>query len=413
MVNEKDNAIVLGGTFPHKLLITKLKQRGYFVILVDYLPNPSAKNDADIHLQESTLDKEKVLSIAIEYNVKLVISVCVDQANVTACYVAEKLGLPHPYTYEVSKTVTDKKAMKDIMVKNNIPTSKYNVVDKVDIENLDLSYPLIVKPVDSNSSKGVRRANNDQELEKYLRSALEISRDGRAIIEEYKIGREIGFDCLIQSGEVIYLMSRERRKMILNEKNPIQQIQGSFWPANLTDDIIEKFMIIAKQISDSFGLAHTTLMIQAIVNGNDISVIEFGARIGGGENYKIVELLTGYDIIEAGINSFFHRQMETNYVQPTEYISDTYIYVQPKVLGEIIGFEKAKEQNLIEYSNIYKVKGTQIGRDLSSNNRVGAFIVKASSTEKCVNNINQVLDIIEVYDEKGNPIMYKDIYSIN
>ena len=411
MEKKKDNAIVLGGTFPHKVLISKLKNRGYYVILIDYLSNPSAKDDADLHIQESTLDKEKVLSIAQKYNAKLVISVCVDQANVTACYVSEKLGLPMPYSYEVSKTVTDKKIMKEIMMANNIPTSKYIVVDKVTSTNHTLEYPLIVKPVDSNSSKGVRRANNKEELKKYLKSALEISRDGRAIIEEYKIGREIGFDCLIQDGEITVLMSRERRKMILNSENPIQQIQGSFWPADLSKTDIEQFKEIAKQIAHAFKLSHTTLMIQAIVNGDKIDIIEFGARIGGGENYKIVELLTGYDIIEAGINSFFHNKMETKFTPPTNFVADIYLYAQPKVLGNIIGFDKVLEQDLIEYVHIYKGKGTLIGEDLSSNNRIGAFIVKAPTTQECISNVNKVLNLVEVTDENNNSIMRKDIYT--
>lgn len=74
-------AIVLGGTVPHKELIEQLKKRGYFTILVDYLQNPPAKAVADIHIQESTLDKEKVLEIAKEYHASLTICGCVDQAR--------------------------------------------------------------------------------------------------------------------------------------------------------------------------------------------------------------------------------------------------------------------------------------------------------------------------------------------
>ena len=118
-------AIVLGGTRPHITLIQKLKNRGYYVILLDYLSAPVAKEYADEHIQESTLDKDLVLRIAKEQNVDLVISTCIDQANVTAAYVCEKLGLPRPYDSEVALNVTDKLMMKDILIKNNIPTSKY------------------------------------------------------------------------------------------------------------------------------------------------------------------------------------------------------------------------------------------------------------------------------------------------
>ena len=39
----KKKAIVLGGTNPHIELIRQLHERGYYVILVDFLPHPPAK----------------------------------------------------------------------------------------------------------------------------------------------------------------------------------------------------------------------------------------------------------------------------------------------------------------------------------------------------------------------------------
>ena len=75
MNNNKEIAIVLGGTVPHCELIRQLQTRGYYVILIDYLPNPPAKLVADEHIQESTLDKDAVLKVAVQRNASLVICV--------------------------------------------------------------------------------------------------------------------------------------------------------------------------------------------------------------------------------------------------------------------------------------------------------------------------------------------------
>ena len=83
---EKQIALVLGGTVPHMELIRQLKERGYYTILIDYLDNPPAADVADEHIKESTLDEEKVLEIAKQRRASLVISGCVDQANISACY---------------------------------------------------------------------------------------------------------------------------------------------------------------------------------------------------------------------------------------------------------------------------------------------------------------------------------------
>ena len=176
-------AIVLGGTSPHIELIKQLQGRGYYVILVDYLDNPPAKKYADLHLQESTMDEDVVLDIAKKYEVSLVISACVDQANITACYVAEKLGLTKPYSYETAKNITNKGYMKKVMVENNVPTTKYVYLEKDDeINELQLKYPMIVKPADSCAASGVKKAENREELEQYLKNAKEVSRTGRTVV---------------------------------------------------------------------------------------------------------------------------------------------------------------------------------------------------------------------------------------
>lgn len=96
----KPVALVLAGTFPHRELIRNLRARGYYVVLVDYLPEPPAKDCADEHVQESTLDQNVVLRIARERNAKLVISTCVDQANLVACFVSEKMGASYALFFQ-------------------------------------------------------------------------------------------------------------------------------------------------------------------------------------------------------------------------------------------------------------------------------------------------------------------------
>ncbi len=402
-------AIVLGGTFPHRELITKLKNRGYYTILIDYYKSPIAKDVANEHIQESTLDKEKVVEIAKKEKVDLVIATCVDQANVTACYVGEKLGLPHPYSYKISLNVTDKVEMKRIMIENGIPTSKHITIENIaEFIDKDFSYPIIVKPADSNSSKGVRRIDkSDVNAIEYIKKALELSRNGVAIVEEYKIGKEVGVDCIIKDHKATVIMTRVRRKIQTNN-DAIQQIYGSFWPADITQRQAEDLRIIAEKIAQAFDLNNTPLMMQTIVNDNGINVIEFGARIGGGENYHIIKELTGYDFIEEAIKSYLNEEISLNYQKPSFFLVDNYIYMKPGFFGEMRISEKVKDHIL--YTNIYRRYGASVGADISSNNRVGVFVIKIDKIDKISEKIKNIIDNMEVYDTAGNPVMRKDIY---
>jgi len=403
-------AIVLGGTFPHIALIRNLRDRGYYVVLVDYLAHPPARGAADEHVQESTLDREAVLDIAKKRHAELVISTCIDQANVTACYVAEKLGLSAPYDCETALAVTNKTRMKQTMVSFDIPTSKYVVVrDLSAVESSALKFPVAVKPADSNSSKGVRKACNRDELDQYLGAALQLSRNGEAIVEEYKEGREIGVDCFLQGRSAVVIMTRERRKAVYCG-DPIQQIQGSFWPADISESQELAIQRIAEKIAEAFELSNTPLMMQTIIDGNDIHVIEFGARIGGGENYRIISMHTGFDIIDAAVNSFLGQPVSVEYQQPTHYLADVYLYVQPGPFGGVTGYQDLVDRGLIEYLNVYKAQGTHIGAELSSNNRVGAFLVRGQRRDELCEKIEAALAQLEVFDIDGRPILRRELY---
>lgn len=404
-------AVVLGGTFPHRELILKLKAKGYYTILVDYYENPIAKSVADEHLRESTLDQEKVLSIAKERNASLVISTCIDQANAIACYVAEQLNLPHPYNYQTAVNVTDKVLMKEIMVANDIPTAKYFHINNIEEFHPELlSYPIIVKPADCNGSKGVRciEKNDSKEIE-YIKVALSLSRNGCAIVEEFKVGKEVGADLLIVNGKAHLLMTRERRKIGINNDG-IQQIYGSYWPAPINDEQQQELCSIGQKIADAFHLHNTPLMMQTIISENEINVIEFAPRIGGGENYHLIGILTEYDIIEAAINSFLGTEISLDYKKPIFYMGDNYIYAKPGVFGSMMIDNEAMP--LVEYANIYRCAGSEIGRDISSSNRVGVFCAKEYTIKDLQERIGKILKHVNVYDIFGHPIMRKDIYKL-
>lgn len=412
-------ALVLGGTYPHRALLQKLKDRGYYTILVDYLDHPAAQDCADEHLQESTLDMERVCKLAKKRKADLVISTCIDQANVTCCYVAEKLGLPKPYTYAASLNVTNKVKMKQIMIDNHIPTANHYTITSLDeYDSVKLRFPIIVKPADCNSSKGVRRIEKDDvETEKYIQDALSISRNGEAIIEEFLVGREIGADCMIVNHKAHVVMTRERRKINKNNTDAIQQIYGSFWPANLTEKNIEQLRIIAEKIAMAFDIDNAPLMMQTILADDKFNVIEFGARIGGGDNYQIIEELTGYDIIQNSIRSFLGEPIEISDIgKRDKLLMDTYLYVNAprNIYDEEQQFRNIAYNNIarnnVEYEKCYRKRGDSIGYKISSNNRVGCFVVSGTTEQELLDKQAIVIANMEVYDIDGNPIMRKDIY---
>lgn len=408
---KKPVAIILGGTNPHRALIENLQKRGYYTILVDYLENPPARDAADEHVRESTLDKEIVLQVAKKRNASLVIATCIDQANVTACYVGEKLKLPIPYSYKTALDISDKTTMKQAMIGGNIPTSKFIVVEeeeKPDVE--DLKFPVVVKPSDSNGSKGVRKANTVEELTQYLNDALSISRNSKAIVEEFVYGDEIGIDCFISDGKAHVITMHKKRKPSLKDGSVIFSI-GSISPPDISEMAKRSIKLIADQMAKVFNLKNTPLLIQAIVNQDDVNVIEFAPRIGGGLNFRKIKLFADFDIVDAAVDSFLGNRVKPVYVQPDFYYSENHIYTEPGVFGEITGYKKLIEKKIVVDFYPNKTSGMIIHPGKASKDRAASFIVKGKSVERIVEKVEFVINTIKVFDINGRELAFLHNYS--
>lgn len=405
----KSVAIVLGGTTPHIVLVQKLKERDYYVVLVDYLTNPPAKLYADEHIQASTLDKEQVFAIAKDKNASLVISTCIDQANSVCCYVAEKLGLPHPYSYETSLLVTDKGLMKQRMWEFGIPTTPFILTNSVEcIEWKKITYPCVIKPVDCNSSKGVHRADTRAEVGKYVDEALQLSRSHNAIIEGFCSGYEIQVDCVALDDEALVVMTRQKM-MAKRENSMVLQSFGSVVPAQLSESLNMKVAEIANRIVKGFQLKNTPFFYQAIVSDDDINVIEFAPRIGGGLSYYMLQNFVGFDAVDAAINSYLEKKLTPLYHSLRKCHRTCLLYGKSCTFDHIEGLEKLKEDGVIDESFVTKAKGDKLDGDLRSGNRVGSFIVSGSNAKELNEKVIMCINKIKIIDSEGEDKMNRTI----
>ena len=344
--------LVLGGGADQIDLILELKKRGYYTVLCDYFPNPVAKPYADKHLQVSTLDLEAILKVAKEEKVENVISACTDQALVTVAYVANKLGFHTQFSYEKALDVTNKLRMKEIMIANNIPTAKFVNINSLDEGISDLQYPLMIKPADSGSSKGVRKANNPEELKNLFDYAQGQSRTSRVIVEEFKNGIEVGIDCYILNGKAQLLMMGQVNKKRVNDNTLL--IFQTYIPAQISDKAKDNIQTIANDIARVFGLENTPLLIQTLVDGDEVNVIEFAARIGGASKHRTIHIKTGFNILKANVDAVLGKIPEVITIPNDYFYSRNHIYPYPCTFDHFENVEELLDEGLIEELIPYK-----------------------------------------------------------
>lgn len=403
--------LVLAGGFDQIALIRALKARGNTVYLVDYLENPPAGQYADRHFKVSTLDEEAVFKLAREQKVDLLTTACTDQALMTVADVSEKLGLPCYLSSDIARNVTNKAFMKKKFSENNIPTAGWTLLENEhDIQvQKKIQYPVIVKPCDCNSSKGVVIAENSEKMMDAIKNAFSLSRSKKVIVEEYKEGREVSIDVWKDREGAKVLSVSETKKIRENEEN--FTIYQSKYPVDLSDVLATKIEQTAEKICSVFGLENCPVLIQAIIHEDELSVIEFSARMGGGSKYKLIEYMSGIDIMDAYVNRILgDKEQILTPIRSDKKIELDYVYAYNGIFSRLSGFDDFVKSGEIKELFRYKPEGSRIQKRTTSSDRVAGFLIEAATQEELLRYRRMIVDHTDVLDLQGKSMMYKKCF---
>ena len=401
-------ALVLAGGLAQIELINQLKERNIVTVLADGNPNALARPYADIFYQLAIFDVEAVKEVALKEKVDFLITVCADQVLLVVAQVSEMLGLPWYIDYKTAQLVSDKKYMKKIFWENGIPTSRYVEMTELDVDKIShLQYPLVVKPVDAYSSRGVRKVTNREELVVYFAEAAQISRTGGVIVEEFVAGDEISVDIYVEDGVAKVLCISNSEKV--NDVDRFVIFRGRY-PAVASDAIKEQIRVVAQQIADAFGLKDCPMLIQMINDGKQVSVLEFCARTGGNMKYLLIKRACGFDVIKAVIDLTLGEKPHVELAPPeAKYIVNDFIYCKPGVFDHLEGFEELREEGtLTDYCSL-RPKGMKINGVFSSSDRIAGITVVGNSLDEFNAKHRRIVELVKVIGEDGSDLMRHDL----
>lgn len=406
--NRKMKALVLAGGLPQIELMRQLKSRGIRSVLLDGSAQPIAKPYADAFYQVNIFDLDRVKQIALDEQVDFLITVCADQVLLVVAQVSEMLGLPCYIDYKTAQLVSDKTYMKQVFWANNIPTSRYVQLTEFNWNAVShLQFPLVVKPVDAYSSRGVRKALNREELETFFAEAAQISRSGGVIVEEFVSGEEISVDVYVENGQAKILCVSNSEK--INDAEKFVIFRGRF-PVAASEKTMAQIQKVAQQIADAFGIVDAPMLIQMINGERGVSVLEFCARTGGNMKYLLIKRACGFDVIKAVIDLTLGQKPHVAIAEPeAKYIVNDFVYCQPGELSHAEGYEELLRDGTLADFFLIKSKGFQFRGVSSSSDRAAGFTVIANSLEEFNEKHRKAVAAIQIVDAQGKDITRRDL----
>ncbi len=104
----------------------------------------------------------------------------------------EEIGIKYTHSGISSSILAMNKAFsKEIFIRNNVPTPKYKMLDKEEINENDILIPSVIKPINNGSSVGVYIILSESDRTSFLKDLKNWKYGKYIMIEKYIKGREL------------------------------------------------------------------------------------------------------------------------------------------------------------------------------------------------------------------------------
>ena len=297
---------------------------------------------------------------------------------------------------------------KAVFEENNVPTAKHTVMQTFDEEKVkDFTYPLIVKPVDSYSSRGVYKVESLEALKEAFPKSVAFSRGNNAIVEEFCEGIELTVDVWVDGGRAHVLSTSVSDKLDIKDRFILYRTKN---PAPISEKIAEKVKEIAQQIADAFHLVDSPMLIQMITDGVRVNVLEFCARTGGCIKYRIIKKASGFDVIRGVVDITLGKKVHVEEIKSeNKYITNTFLYCNPGIFDRFEGFDELLSEGIISDYCQFVASGTEFDSITCSGDRVGSFTVQDDSLDALREKSALVMKKIAVLDRDGHDMLRHDL----
>lgn len=392
-------SIMILGAGPLQLpAIKKAKKLGMYVIVCDYDPHAVGIPLADEVYLISTIDKEAVLNKAYELRPDYVITSTSDAPVRTVAYVNEKLGYPIDITYENAVCATIKSAMRERLLKYNVPIPRFYICNNYcEFEKAVYSFSqnCIIKPSDSSASRGVLQVDtNDMhgKLKQQYEYCKNNSRNGIVMVEELMTGPEISVESFVINGKVDIIAITDK----LVTESPYFVELGHSEQSQLSENVKRKVCEVTKDAIAAIGIINGVSHTELMITQDGPKVVEIAARLGGDFiTSKLVPLSTGVDMVGNSLLLAMHKPINLK---------------RTKKCGSAIRFitgskgtlqEIKLKKNPFEIPGVVEVKyyvkpGDKVNDVRSSGDRIGHVIACGNTAEDAIWSANEALKQIQM-----------------
>lgn len=392
VVSDKKKIIVLGSgpirigqgvEFDYSTVhaVTTIKKSGYEAIIINNNPETvSTDYTCSDKLYFEPLCTEDVMNII---HLEKPIGVIASLGGQTAINLAESLKNRGVKIIGTDCEAIDRAENRDLFEKVlkelNIPQPQGKAVTKIEdgVKAAEIGYPVLVRPSFVLGGRAMQIVADEEQLRRYLRTAVEIDEDKPVLVDKYISGKELEVDAICDGKDVFVPGIME-----LVERTGIHSGDSiSVYPTfSISEKVRETILDYTRRLGLGIGIIGL-YNIQFIVDKNDnVFIIEVNPRssrtvpfLSKATGFSLADIATlvilGKSLKEQGFDKIYPGDKKRWYVKAPAFSFsklrglDAYLSPEMKSTGEAIGYDdkltralykalKASGMNVMNYGTV-------------------------------------------------------------
>ena len=405
--------LILGGLDEFVPLVEMAKKRDIYTVVIDGNPGAPAKVISDASYDMDVRNADEIAIICKKEGIEAITTAYSDLLFECAANIAEKAGIPYHIKPDKLPYYRDKSVTNQALLKLGIPSPKSARLEKdFDAEALsEMTFPMVIKPLDKYGSRGIIIVNSIEEIRRNFDESCRTSDVKAVLAEEYNDGHEFNIQCWVRHGVVNVLGICDREKTFFYPDR-IPFSTRNIYPSRL----IEKVMAPAKEaLTKYIGLTGQTegpLCMQFYYDENrGFEVGEIAARFLG---YEHELLYFAHNIsIEALLiaGALFDDEVDSLLAKCDPYGKRTaavlYFHARDGIIADQAPAEDLCRRDDIALSQLFYKCGEPIGDPMTKPYFARYDIVSAERGEADLLS-RQIIDQVSAKDAEGNELVFKN-----
>lgn len=410
MIIEGKKLLILGATTETVFLVKRAEELGVSTYVVDPYKDAPAKKFSSNPVDLNCFDVDSLLKLIEDEKIDGILPGC---ADILVPVYEEVCRKTNRYCYVNKETVeifSNKKGLKEMLRKHNLPVIEEYSVEEVRNPEFN-SYPIFIKPVDNNSSKGMSTVYEFGEFEDAYNKALENSKSKTVLIEKCEECDDFFLGYFLQDGNVNNTFTADR--YVIKQWGYGTITAGMTYPSKhqqLYFDTVHAEML---SVFDELNFKNGIIAIQGFVEDGKIKFYDPALRITGGQEYILSKFFYDVDILECLIHFALTGKMAENQKEYEKcdasfggkYASNLAFSVEGCTIGRIDGIDYAKNcPGVLNVTQEHKA-GDVIDRVGTAQQNISRMHLVAGTREELRDLIKDLQKHVIAYDKNGNNVM--------